>query len=160
MIMKFKENRKQNFNVFFALLRMYLSLLVINTHCFRPSKSFYKYIYIAKLLKNNIHVPIFYIMSFYFCYELFSSKNIIKIKLRFERIIIPYIIWPIIFYILNNFLINYKNKITVNDLIKQLLYGHNFFPVLWFQYVLIIMTLIIVISELLFVKFRFYFLII
>lgn len=159
MIMKFKKNEKKKFNAFFALLRIYISFLVVNTHCFKPPISLYQNIFKLKLLKNRIHVPIFYIMSFYFCYNLFSSKNIPKIKQRFERIIIPYFIWPIILFLINNYLLNFISKISLYDLLLQLLYGHCYNTVFWFQYDLILVTFIFTFSSLLFYKFNNFFLI-
>ena len=157
--MEFKKNEKQKFNVFFALLRIYISFLVVNAHCFIPPKSLYKNIFKLKLLKSSIHVPIFYIMSFYFCSKFFATKNIAKIKLRFERITIPYFIWPIAFFLINNYLLNYISKISLYDLFLQLLYGHRYNTVFWFQYDLILVTFIFSISSLLFYKFSIFFLI-
>jgi hypothetical protein len=37
--------------------------------------------------------------KFYFSYYSFKLKKINKIKERFKRLIIPYIIWPIIIYL-------------------------------------------------------------
>ena len=157
--MNFKKNGKQKFNVFFGLLRMYISFLVVNDHCFKPPISLYQNKFKLKFLKSRIHVPIFYIMSFYFCYNLFSTRNIAKIKLRFERIIIPYFIWPIIIFIINNYLLNFISKISLYDLLLQLLYGHRYLTVFWFQYDLIIVTIIFTISSLLFCEFSIFFLI-
>ena len=137
---------KNNFNICFALLRMYLSFVVVNNHLFNKRNSNIKNKYILKLLKNRISVPIFFIMSFYLCYKLFLFKDILKIKSRFERLIIPYIFWPIIIWIFNNlffFYLNLKLKISFYDLIIQFLTGHNIVSVLWFQLNLIISTFLI-----------------
>lgn len=99
MINKFKNFDNKKRNIFLALLRMYCSFLVVNAHYYKPSQNIIK-----NILYNSIHVPIFFIMSFYFCLNLFKSKNLQKIKLRYERIIIPYFIWPIIMWFFNNFL--------------------------------------------------------
>ena len=157
--MKFIKNERLKFNVFFALLKIYISFLVVNSHCFKPPISLYQNEFKLKLLQSQIHVPIFYIISFYFCYNLFSTKNIVKIKLRFERILIPYFVWPIILFLINNFLLNFISKISLYDLLLQLLYGHQYNTVFWFQYDLIIVTIIFTISSLLFYKFHIFFLI-
>ena len=105
-----------------------------------------------RFLKNRIHVPIFFLMSFYFTHKLFLSKNIEKIKQRFERLLIPYFIWPIIIWIINNILyytFKWNLKISLNDLKIQLITGHCFMTVLWFQYNLIFSTLFILIIVLL-----------
>ena len=144
-------NKKKNYDINLALLRIYLSILVVNSHCLNIQNIKNKYL--LKLLKNRLHVPIFFIISFYYCKNLFISKNITKIRQRFERLLIPNFSWPIIIWILNN-LINYfyKRKIinSFNDLIMQLLAGHCFMTVLWFQYNLIFITLLMIIIQLLF----------
>ena len=94
-------------------------------------------------------------MSFYFCYNLFEMRKIKKIKERFERLIIPFLVWPFIILILNNlfnYTLNLKLKSSFNDLILQLLTGTNFLYILWFQYDLIFITLLMIIIEFLFTK--------
>lgn len=153
---------KKNMNYSFATLRIYLSFLVVTFHCFKP-KSTFKGQLKVKIIYNSIHVPIFYILSFYYCYKIFKSKDIRKIKLRFQRLIIPYFIWPIIIWSLRNLLSSLLikiDKISFKSLILQLLTGHVFMVVLWFQYNLIFITLFIVIIHFLFDdKIKFYILI-
>ena len=84
-------NKKINYSL--QLLRIILSFWVVIHHT-------YKYAY--KLHKGKFHVPIFMIMSFYFYYNTLKIKSIIKIKYRFQRISIPYIIWPFLLFICNN----------------------------------------------------------
>ena len=142
----------KNINIGLAILRIYLSFLVVNAHCFIPSDTIKKLV-IIKFIRNSFPVPIFYILSFYFCYKLFISKNIKKIKIRFQRLLIPYFIWPIIVWSLRNFLslLFIKiGKLSLKELILQILTGHIFVPVLWFQYNLIFITLLTVIIHLLF----------
>ena len=147
------ENFKEKYNIFLALLRMYLEFIVVNSHCLDPSKLNNKII--IKLLYNKIPVPIFFIISFYFFFNLLSSRNIKKIKQRFERLLIPYFIWPIFIWIINNFLkffLKWETENSINDLKMQLLTGHWFMRVLWFQYNLVFITLIVVIFEFLIEK--------
>ena len=141
---------KNKINIGLASLRIYLSFLVVTTHCFRPKATIRKKI-IIKLIYNNIHVPTFYVLSFYFCYKLFKLNNIKKIKIRFQRLLIPYFVWPIIIWSLQNLLsfLSIKiNKISFKKLILQFLTGHVFMTVLWFQYDLIFITLLIFIIHL------------
>ena len=148
-------NGKKNFNIFLALLKMYLSFSVVIVHLFHSYKKNFINKYIINLLKNPIHVPIFYIMSFYFCYKLLLLKRIKKIKERFERLIIPYFIWPLVILILNNifnFILNLKLKNSINDLKIQYITGCNILKVLWFQYDLIFSTILIIIIEFSFSK--------
>ena len=94
------------------------------------------------------YVPTFFLISFYFIFNTISSKNIIKIKERFIRILIPYTIWPIFLWIWN-IIINYKNikfnMELIRTIILQLLVGHNFYKVYWFLFDLIIITIILTI---------------
>ena len=144
---------KKNINIGFASLRIYLSFLVVIAHCYNPNASTRKKI-IIKLIINSIHVPTFYLMSFYFCYNIFKSKNVRKIKIRFQRLFIPYLVWPIIILSLNNLLsfllINKIHIISYKYLVWQLITGVGFMRVLWFQCNLIIITLLISIIHFLF----------
>ena len=73
-------NEKRKYNTFLAILRVYLSFNVINSHYLRnPPILMNKYI-IKRILRNDMHVPIFFLMSFYFSHRLFLSKDIEKIK--------------------------------------------------------------------------------
>ena len=145
------KNEKK-INIGLAFLRIYLSFLVVTSHCFIPNSEF-RNKYILKLIRNLYHVPTFYLMSFYFCYKIFKSKNIGKIRIRFQRLLIPYFIWPIIIWSFNNllsFLFIKIGKISFKSLIFQFLTGNYFMRILWFQYDLIFITLIIVIIHFLF----------
>ena len=135
-----------------AVLRIYLSFLVVSSHCFKPKPEITKKI-LVKIIYNAIHVPTFYLLSFYFSYNFFITKNIKKIKIRFQRLLIPYFVWPIIIWLTNNLLSFSYDKIHIisfKNLILQLLTGHYFVTVLWFQYNLIFVTLMIIIIHLLF----------
>ena len=115
------NNEKKFFNIYLSLLRMYLSFLIVNTHCFNPYKNNIHNKYLLIILRNKIHVPNFFIMSFYLCYKLFIKKDIKKIKQRFERLLIPYFFWPIFIWILNNifyYILNANLKISINKDLK------------------------------------------
>ena len=142
-----KTNGKRKYNIFLALLRTYLSFNIINIHFLRTPPILMNE-YIIRFLRNNLPVPIFFLMSFYFSHNLFLSKNIEKIKKRCERLLIPYLFWPIIIWILRNFLyytFKLNFKISFNDLKIQLMTGHCFMTILWFHYNLIFATLLIII---------------
>ena len=99
------------------------------------------------------NIPTFFLMSFYYTHKNFSSFNISKIKLRFERLVIPYICWNIISFVLNNiyyFILGKRCLHTFNDFFKNILNGHMFIVSLWFQNILIFTTLIVTIIVLMF----------
>lgn len=143
---------KKTIHIGFAFLRIYLSFLVVTAHCFKPKAIIGKKI-IIRIIRNSIHVPTFYLMSFYFGYNLFKSKNIKKIKIRLQRLLIPYFVWPIIIWSLNNLLSFLFIKIDIipfNKYILQLITGNDFMGILWFQCNLILITLLVMIIHFLF----------
>ena len=95
-------------------------------------------------------------MSFYMCSNIFATKNVKRIKLRFQRLLIPYILWPLIIFLFNKL----YNLIFINNLVNysfnclkyQLLTGHCSIPALWFQFDLILSTFLITVIILLFNK--------
>lgn len=94
----------------------------------------------------------FLIISFYFSYNSLTSRNIQLKKQKIIRLVIPYIIWPLIFFGINN-LIEYKyskNNINFKLLYNQLIIGNGIHSVFWFQFNLIFLyifyTIIILLS--------------
>ena len=147
------NNQKKEINIGLALLKIYLSFVVVNIHCFDISNGPH---ILKNFLINGLHVPTFFIISFYFFSRTLLSRNLDKFKQRFQRLLIPYIIWPIIIFIFNNLLyiifkINLSNSFY--DLESQLLTGHSFIPPLWFQWCLIFQTFLFIVIELIFHKY-------
>ena len=136
-----------------VLLKVYLSFDVVNAHCLDVSN--YPN-HLKFFLMNDLHVPTFFIISFYFFHKSLISRNTDKLKQRFQRLLIPYIVWPIIIFVINNiFFYVFKIQLynSFNDLQKQLLTGHCFILPLWFQWDLIFVTFLFVIIELLLHKY-------
>lgn len=143
-----KINKKEK-NIGVEILRIYLSMLVVNSHCYRYSKNI-KYI-ILKFLRNRLHVPTFFIISFYFFHNTLLSRNIDKFKQKYQRLLIPYFFWPVINWLINNLIMafyNIKLKNSFKDLEMQLLTGHCFNEVFWFQLNLIFEVFFFIIIEL------------
>jgi len=142
------RNNKQ-INYSFELLRSILSFWVVIIHC-------YRYAYIFE--KGLFPVPTFMIMSFYFYYNVLKNKVIIKIKQRFQRILIPYIIWPILLFIFNNSLFKiskfslYYKKLLLNDLVVQLIIGRKYHLIFYYQFILIFLTILLTSISFLFNK--------
>ena len=83
-------------------------------------------------------------MSFYFTYKTLISYNISKIKLRFERLLIPYFSWCIIAWIIRLiyfYIFKMECSHALKDFIFNLLNGHIFIVALWFQVILILTTI-------------------
>lgn len=151
-----KINKREK-NIGVEILRIYLSILVVNSHCYRYSKNI-KYI-IVKFLRNRLHVPTFFIISFFFFQNTLLSRNIDKFKQRFQRLLIPYLVWPVIIWLINNLIMafyNIKLKNSFKDLKMQLLTGHCFNGVFWFQWNLIFEIFFFIIIELISHKYLIY----
>jgi peptidoglycan/LPS O-acetylase OafA/YrhL len=140
-------NKKINYS--FELLRLILSLWVVIHHCYQ-----FSYIY----RKGLFPVATFMIMSFYFYYNILIKKDIIKIKQRFQRILIPYIGWPILLFIFNNYIFKllgfslYNKQLYLNDFIVQLTFGQKYHPIFYYQFNLIFLTVLFTIISFLFNK--------
>jgi len=142
-----KNNKQINYSL--ELLRLLLSFWVVIIHC-------YRYAFIFE--KGKFPVPTFMIISFYFYYNILKKKNIIKIKQRFQRILIPYIIWAIFLFIFNNALFIlfrfslYYKKLLLRDLEIQLIIGRKYHGIFYFQFILIFLTILMTIISFLFNK--------
>jgi fucose 4-O-acetylase-like acetyltransferase len=127
-----------------AFLKVFLAFDVVRSHSFNAKSTKNKYL-LFFLRNRRFHVPSFFIISFYFMHKEFISFNINRYIKRIERLIIPYLIWPFIIWSFNNIL-NYLLKTnyssSLKNLIYQLLWGNNFIKQLWFQWDLIIITIL------------------
>ena len=132
------------------ILRMLFAFIILFFHC--RSRKIYSASFMAYLIEVvDVGVALFFIISFYFSYNSFSSKKINKIKERLKRLIIPYVIWPIIIYFQRaSFkIINIKKKLKF--LIYQILIGNGIYCIFWFNFnlifVLLFFTIIIFITR-------------
>ena len=135
----------RNFGV--QILRLFLCFWVVVDHCL----SYHIKMQYYSIFKNNLHVPCFIVISFFFSYDTIRGRNISKVKKRFERLLIPYFVLPIIILVINNlsfvsFNISFfGNIITLRDLFVQYIIGRKIIYVFWFQFFLIWTTLLFVI---------------
>jgi len=139
------NKKKINYNI--ELLRLLLSFWVVIQHCYRKSN---------KNLKGLFHVPTFMIMSFFYYNNILKTRDIIKIEQRLQRISIPYILWPTFLFISNNILFllfgfsQYNKKLILNDLVLQLIFGFNYHYIFYFQFILILLTILFTIISIIF----------
>lgn len=133
--MNSKINIKE-INYGIQLLRMILCLWVLSFHCLDKNKINYFLFFITKT--KFYHVPCFALLSFYFSSTIFLDKNIIKFKRRLERLLIPYFIWPLLIFIINN--IFYKKKISLHQLKIQILLGRQFMVPFWYLFSVTFLT--------------------
>lgn len=154
------ENNKQlnqlpQFNFGFALLKNILSFSVIITHCFNNNTTRDNIIlFITK--RRRIHVPSFFILSFYFNYNTLVSSDCKKKIERIIRLLIPFIGWPIIVFVFCNYNSTYKQnpKLTSFDVLKEQIFtgqGQELFH-FWYLFCLIATTLLFLIIIIIFRK--------
>lgn len=141
----------KNKNLGIQILRFFLSFWVVLVHCSKIRKEHKKI-----LLGKPLHVPTFIFLSFYFFYNIIITRNINRIIQRFQRLLFPFIIWPLIFFTINNtfYLIfrfsQYQKILYINDLYVQLITGNGYHTIFWFHFNLMIVTLIFTIISLIF----------
>ena len=130
------NNKTINYGI--QLLRMILCFWILSFHCLEKNEINYFLFYMTKT--KFYHVPCFTFISFYFSCNIFFDRNIIKFKRRLERLLIPYIIWPLIIFIINN--IFYKrNSISWHQLKIQIIIGRQFMVPLWYLFSMIFITI-------------------
>ena len=138
------KNASKKRNLGIQVLRMFLCFRIVLLHYYSS-----KNIFIKKLKKRRFQVPCFFFISFYFLYPTISQKNKNKFILRLERLLVPYIIHPIINWIINKlmFLIikfnRYNGFLKLKDLTTQIIVGRGIYgiAVLWFHFNLLIFTI-------------------
>ena len=125
------------------LLRFLFCLWIVIIHCSDIKIRHKKY------LERGFHVPTFFVISFYFFYPQLRDRIITKIITRFERLLYPYILWPIIILILNNVLLTFfkigefDTKISLHDFYIQIILGARYHVIFWFQFNIIFISLIL-----------------
>lgn len=144
----FTTNEKKK-NLGIQILRAILSFWVLLFHGL--SNRYTKNKFFFKIKLKLYHVPCFTFISFFFNCHLFRKNNYIKIKSRFERLLIPYLVYPISIWNINNLIFfkfhisRFNRYITCYEMYKQLLLGYQFMIVLWFLLSIIVNTFLILI---------------
>ena len=131
-----------------SILKALLAFDVINNHCFMKKSTSNQFI-LYLLNSNKLHVPSFIIMSFYFTHDSLISIDLNKIYRRLERLLIPYIGWPIILFIISNIVNIFSKKIPLissKNLLYQIVLGDapNIPLHFWFLFDMIVTTNIFV----------------
>jgi fucose 4-O-acetylase-like acetyltransferase len=111
-----KKTKVKNYGI--SILKSVMAFLVLSHHCFNPLSTKNKIIlYINK--KRILHVPTFFIISFYFMCDNLLSLYIKHLLKRLIRLLIPYIGWSIIILKINNFF-NKKYNTKFTDSYEEL----------------------------------------
>ena len=140
-----KKNKVSKRIIGIEVLRMFLSFGIVFLHYYSSKNK-----YLLKIKSNQFQVSTFFFISFYFLYPTISQTNSFKLKLRLERLLIPYIIYPVIVWIINNIMFllikfnRFHRLLTLRELIMNLIVGKGIFGigVLWFHFNLLIFTLL------------------
>lgn len=136
--MNFTISKKKNINLGIQILRMILCFWVLCFHYLEKRTTFYPLFYIIKT--KHYHVPCFSFISFYFSYSYLYKRNFLQFQQRIIRLLIPYIIWPLIIYVIHLFIP--KRKISLHDLKLQILLGTQFMVPLWYLFGLLLLTIL------------------
>ena len=153
--MKISEKKPKRL-IGIEILRTYLCFRIVLLHYYSSNNN-----YINKLRKNNLfQVPCFFFISFYFFYPIIATKNVLKMKIRLERLFVPYIIYPNIVWIINNllfYIINfsiYNRYLILNELKTQIIVARGILGLgtFWFLFNLLILTFIFLIASFLIKK--------
>ena len=143
------QQKSKNLNLGIEILRVLLSFWVVVHHCGSvKNKTIIKFAF-----SRAFHVPTFVVISFYFTYKIFLYKNINKLIERLERLYFPYIIWPIIIFVINNgfyYIFGLNTRIPIRKLIMQILIGRPYMYVLWYHFNIILITIFISIISFIF----------
>lgn len=136
------NKQKKNINLGISILRVFLSFMVIMDHLYNKKK-------LKKILYFlYYHIPSFFLISFYFNHKTLTSFNSSKIKIRIERLLIPYFSWCTISWIINNiyfYILKINCDHSLKDFFINLINGHIIDVVLWFQNILILTTFLFLI---------------
>ena len=94
---------------------------------------------------EGIAVPVFMFLSFYFLERTFLNCTSENIKKRLFRVSYPQFGWAFIYFFVYGslkFLFNKFQTLKISDLFLQILFGHTINASMWFQFVLIVLTVI------------------
>lgn len=134
-------NRK-SYNYGLALLRIWMCFEVVLDHFWIHDT----YTWPNPLAEyGSAAVPIFMIMSFFFTDIEDASKNVKTIRTRIGRIMIPQAFWAVVYCIILLILHDINWQSFFPDLILQCIFGHSVNQSMWFQFDLLVMTVLVLI---------------
>lgn len=142
------DNKKiQNYNLGLGLLRLWMSFEVVLDHYWSGMINNKNGILNVFSKFGTLAVPIFVIISFALTETKISKIDKNGFVKRILRLLIPYVLWGIIYWVIYTFLNivtekDYTNGIS--DLIWQLSFGssENLNPPLWYMFDLIVLTIL------------------
>ena len=135
-------------------MKFFFSFLVVCCHYWRPADAD-PYPVAAMLRLIGVAVPVFVVASFFLTAKIYIEQDAGKMKKRLWRLAFPYVAWGVLYfagYFLIDLLIktfSWKDglrlEISYRDLLWQLGLGSSekLCPQLWYQFVMLVMTLVI-----------------
>lgn len=138
------RDKKKKINIGIQLLRMISCLIIIHIHY---------YSYYSKIVQNFLYaIMTFFVISFYFSFNVLSSRKSDKIKERFKRMLIPYIGWPLIIVIYDIYA-HKKIIYSFKQLYYQILFGCGVYGIFWFLFDVLLLSLFITLINYIFKKY-------
>ncbi|MBQ8969834.1 MAG: acyltransferase [Lachnospiraceae bacterium] len=126
------------------ILRILLCFEVVCIHFWKPGTSRGGYWFFYNL--QSFSVTTFFFLSFYLNKDFFLSIDRQKMKSRMERLLVPYIVWAVVYYLVYwtaDLVFDFPDKeYPVSQLFLQLLTGHRLNQAMWFLLDMIIITLV------------------
>lgn len=145
--MNHKKN-ESHINYGFSILKTILAFYVVKTHFLNTSLIKNKIVLYILGRDRSIHVPSFFNMSFYFNYRSLTSRDTKKNIKRFERLLIPYLSWPILVFSINNIICKVyrlQMQYSFKILIIQIILGNGIINPFWFQLDLMLTTFLFIV---------------
>ena len=123
---------------------MFMAYIVVCCHFL--SANYFHNFFIAYLSK--IAVPVFMFIACYFFADQLKSINYQKLKVRLFRLYWPLISWAFIYMVVYSIaakVFHLNHQPSISSFFSQLLFGHGQYlnPAMWFQFVLLVISLLI-----------------
>lgn len=149
-----KQAKSESYDYSIAFMKAFLSFCVICCHYFSTSLGGYPIAAFGRI--KSVAVLIFFIISFFLTKDIFAdSNNTERINKRMWRLVFPYICWSVIYYLIYKLIDlllicfawndGLRIDLSYKDLIWQIVFGSSekLCPPLWFQFDIIVITLLI-----------------
>lgn len=139
------EKGEKEFHYGLALLRIWMCFEVICYHFFNGDVLLTNPLLKVVHIWGYIAVPVFMIMSFAMTDMAETAHSREKIKKRFYRLLVPHFFWTAAYYLIYLLLDKTKGlklEHGFTDALWQLFLGHSINQTLWFQFDLVVMTVL------------------
>ena len=122
-------------------LHFIMSVLVILIHSINNETKFERFFSIENGI-GQFAVPLFFIISGFLFFRNIKSTNdaVAKLKRRVYTLLIPYLLWNLIYYAIHLFL-KPGSGISINELLDAA-FTYKYNPSFWFMYQLILLSII------------------